>query len=201
MEFIQKPDTLTFAATMPNFIVDGVYNGATVTLLKGNDTLLSEDMFSSGQRLEIDVKDVINNSLSIEIPTLPIYYQKEAMDIFTLKIKCGSDTLEYSFNAIRGGYERIKIPSRYDAMRVLYTFQPATKIITTESPEWLTFFVNLEYLRVRFRFYLPHGDLTATAYIDNILYSTDSTGLYVIDCSYSHAYELAIPAGGYGFAY
>ena len=201
MEFIQKPDTLTFAATMPNFIVGGVYEGAIVTLLKGNDTLQSESMFSTGQRLVIDLKDVINNSLRVDMPTPPIYHQKEAMGLFTLKVESGNDSLEYSFNAIRGGYEGFKIPTRYDAIEKLYTFQPVTKIITTESPEWLTFFINLNSLRVRFRFYLPHGELTATAYIDNVLSSTDAVGLYAIDCSYSQACELAIPAGGYGFAY
>ncbi len=199
MEFIQKPDTLTFAATMPNFIVSGVTEKASVKLLMGSEELVNETMFNSDAGLVIDVKDIVNEALSVQIPTSPIFCQNRALGLFTLEVSSEDDSLSYSFNAIRGGYEGISIPSEYNAMTVLYTFQPATKIITTDSPEWLTFFVCLRYLAVRFRYYFSDGSLRATAYIEDFYSGTP--GLYTIDCSYAKAHELSIPVGGIGYAY
>ncbi|MBP3420494.1 MAG: hypothetical protein J6K74_07895 [Marinifilaceae bacterium] len=203
MEFIQKPDQLTFAATMPDFIVSGIGLSAQVTLYKDTDkVLLKETMFPSDKGLVIDVKKIINDSLRVKIPTSSIFHQDEALGLFKLVVISKGETIEYSFNALRGGYEDYNIPSRYNAMELIYSFQPSIKQITTESPEWLTFFIPLSTLRIRFRYYLSHGALCATTYIDSPYSSTkNNAGLFNIDCSYSAAYKLSLTAGGIYFAY
>lgn len=202
MEFIQKPDTLTFAATMPDFIVSGVQGSAKVTLKKGSEDLLSETMFKSERGLVIDVKKVVNDSLRVKIPNEVFFYQNEAMGYFTLKVESDGQTLEYSFNAIRGGCEGISIPTRYDAMDVLYTFQPATKFITTDSPEWLTFFLlSLNILRIRIRYYSSDGALINETLLGNPASDSTEAGLYSIDCSYSNILNLRQPGSYFDFAF
>ena len=202
MEFIQKPDSLTFAATMPDFVVSGVQESANVTLKKGSETLLSETMFKSESGLVIDVRKIVNDSLKVKIPNDVFFYQNEAMGYFTLTVESYGQTLEYSFNAIRGGCEGISIPSRYDAMNVLYTFQPATKFITTDSPEWLTFFLqNLVALRIRIRYYSSDGTMINENLLSNPVSDATKAGLYSIDCSYFNICNLRQPGSYFDFAF
>lgn len=202
MEFIQKPDTLTFAATMPDFIVSGVQGSAKVTLKKGSEDLLSETMFKSERGLVIDVKKVVNDSLRVKVPNEVCFYQNEAMGYFTLTVESDGQVLEYSFNAIRGGYEGFSIPSTYNAIEVLYSFQPATKVITTESPEWLTFFcTSMSTLRLRFRYYNSVGNLIEYALLPSPVTTAGDSGLYSIGCSYENARGYLPPPGVIDFAF
>ena len=134
---IQKPDNLSLSGNINKFILAG--NQPVSFVLKKGDTVLLESEYIPGadNLLDIDVRDVIESSLTYKLDASNGFYlQTNLASNFTAII----DSNSYSFRVIRGGVANLADTAANWLKLHFLTWQPRVKEVTYYSPEWLTYY-------------------------------------------------------------
>lgn len=134
---VKKPDALSLSGNMIPFVVFVGAGSVSFTLLKGTETLVKQS-YECGPdgNVTIDVRDVIENSLSFTLNTASNTYQQTNYATFKAII----DDLSYEFTVVRAGVANLAdTPANFLKLHFL-TWQPRVKQITYYTPEWLTYY-------------------------------------------------------------
>ena len=175
---IQQPDALSFSGNLKKFIVSSTAD-VSVQLLKGSTLLLNEVYTpGAGNLAEIDLRKIIHQELSINIPTngAVVTKQTDGMAQFTVQI----DTLDpVVFTVIKGGVFRLANTATEWLTSNNQSWQPQVKRLVYDQPEWICRYAT-EKLWVRATAYFADGN---TEEID--LAVIEAGKLCSIDCSYA----------------
>ena len=134
---IQKPDSLSLSGNINKFILAG--SQPVSFILKKEDTVLLESEYIPGadNLLDIDVRDVIESSLTYKLDASNSFYvQTDLAANFTATIN-GTD---YSFRVIRSGVANLADTAANWLKLHFLTWQPRVKPVTYYAPEWLTYY-------------------------------------------------------------
>lgn len=134
---VKKPDALSLSGNMTPFVVFVGVGSVSFTLLKDTETLVKQS-YECGPdgNVTIDVRDVIENSLSFTLNTASNSYQQT--NYATFKAIIGD--LSHEFTVVRAGVANLAdTPSNFLKLHFL-TWQPRVKLITYYTPEWLTYY-------------------------------------------------------------
>ena len=138
MTIVQKPSPINLSGNLPSFIMfsDDPFN---FVIKKGNISLLSGSYTPGGDRkVTIDVKDVIEFSLSFQFrDILETYTQDTLIGTFYAYI---NDELICNFEVIKGGISNFGMTPQTFLQQHFLTWQPREKRVSYSSPEYLTYY-------------------------------------------------------------
>lgn len=139
---IQQPDAISFSWNMKKFIVSSAGN-VSFQLRKGA-TLVLDELYTPGEDdlLQIDMRSVIDNLLSVTIPdqTELVTEQVDSSAVFIALI----DGNSVSFLAIKGGVAELQETTAAFTENHFLSWQLQDKKVLQYAPEWLTFFAASE---------------------------------------------------------
>lgn len=145
----QSPDSINFLRNMRSFIIESTAD-VVFKLMKGSETLIEESYSPDANGyIEIGVREVAAQELYLEIPTSNAFSQSHAVGDFTAYV---DGTLVSTFRVIKGGVRKLTSASSFLSSNWL-TWQPQTKQVTFNSPEYLTCYSG----SVTAKFYLKDG--------------------------------------------
>lgn len=149
---LTQPDALSLSANIKKFVVT---SSADVTFkLYYGATLLIDELYSPGTtgRVEIDVKEIVKNELSFNLPSSNIFQQNDIAKPFIAYI----NSTPIIFKVLRAGVNSLSdTPVNFLSANFL-TWQPQTKKTSYYQPEWLSYYSNsVGYVKVKF--YLTNG--------------------------------------------
>ena len=137
MTTLQIPDSLSLLGNIKSFLFQNSTE-ITFTLLKGNSVIIEETYFPDGnQKIEIDIRDVIGQNIITNFPTSTIHIQADAIASFSAKVD-GSPVA--TFTVINGGVRKISSEASEFCKANWLTWQPQTKQVLWNSPEFLTYY-------------------------------------------------------------
>lgn len=174
---IQKPETLNLSGNLKSFIIYDTTAAVSFVLKKGADVLL-EQSYEPGpdKRIEIDVRDVVEASLSYLVDaSRTTYLQTGLVADFTATI----DKTDYLFRVIRSGVASLADTAANWLKQHFLTWQPRIKQVTYYSPEWLTYYaaeacalkMKATYPDKSFRTILVHNFQAGAATTINMQYA------------------------------
>lgn len=116
----------------------------------GSVTLLDETYKPSpGNRVNVDIRAIVNDNLQVAVPTSDIYHQEGAVRDFT----CIIDGQSLSFKAIKGGVDQLgESPSSWLLSNWL-TWRPQVSYVSHNVPCWLSYYATQSGLSVKVRGY------------------------------------------------
>ena len=186
---ITQPASLSLSANLGRFEI-AASSEVSFKLSQGGSTIIDESFTpNAAGRVIIDIKDVVRNNLALDLPTTDIFQQTSIAKIFTAEIDELADVV---FTVIRGGVENLsETPSNFLLANWL-TWQPQTKQVSTNQPEWLTYYAPAAAV-VKVKFYLAND---ATSIIT--LHSPAAGTCYTYNMQF--AYIMTLQAGNkYGY--
>ena len=154
MTIIQQPDTLSLSKNLKPFVLQSE-TAVLFTLKKGEQTLLMQRYEASHARtIEIDVKDIIHDSLHFALKAgNDIYEQTDLAADFTAQV----EDQQIAFRVLRGGVDRIADTCTNFLTQNFLTWQPTEKKVTYYSPEYLTYYAAVD-CEVKLKAYLPDAE-------------------------------------------
>lgn len=146
---IQTPDALSLLRNLKHYIIESA-SEVSFTLAKGATTILSETYYpDANNRIDIDVADVISRYLSTVLPSSNAFAQSTAVATFTATVGGSSAG---SFTVVNGGVRKLSGTAAAFLEGNWLTWQPQSKQVTWNSPEYLSYFFNVGG-KVRAKFY------------------------------------------------
>ena len=175
MNIIQQPDNLCFSGNVEDFILTGVTESIHFKLQVGNTIVIDEIYVPENGRVRINCKDVINELLTISVPSSDVDFliQTDAVKVF--KATLGNSVV--NFTVVKGGIGNLEEISAVFMKTQWLTLQPQQKEIVYNQPEWLSYF-GVVTAKVRVKAYLPNG------IEDKYILDIKAGNLYTIDVSY-----------------
>lgn len=158
MTILQQPENINLSGNLTDFIIS---SASTVTfVLKQGGKVLFEASYTpnENQRIEINVKDVIEADLKpVFKDASDPYEQSELAKIYVAEIAGQA----YTFSVIKAGVDRLATSAVNFLKSNWLTWQPQVKNITYYLPESLTFYsVEASVVKVRAYFLQPDGRYT-----------------------------------------
>lgn len=179
----QVPHSLSFSRNLLDVIIT-TSSSVRFRLYKGASLLLDEKYLpDSSNRVIIDIRDVVTDSLSVYIPTSDTFEQTNAVASFSIFLD-SSETADATFTAILGGISGNTAAAGTWLAANFLTWQAQEKDVRTDQPEWLTYyFAGTESLKAKF---YNKDNTTKT-----ITLLTGTAGkVYSVNCMFSHLWEL-----------
>ena len=150
---IQTPDNLSLLRNLKHFIIESA-SEITFRLDKGATVVLSETYYpDANDRIDIDVADVISQYLSSSLPTSNAFAQASAVATFTAYV---GNTTAGTFTVVNGGVRKLSGTASSFLAGNWLTWQPQTKQVTWNSPEYLSYYFNGTG-KVKAKFYKKNG--------------------------------------------
>ena len=152
---IQIPDSLSLLRNLKPFIIESTSEVTFALAIPSTGaTILSETYYpDTNNRIEIDVQDVISRYLETDIPSGNAFTQASSQNGFQAKVQ---GTTVATFTVVNAGVRKLAVtPAEFLSGNWL-TWQPQTKQVTWNSPEYLTYYFHQDG-RVRARFYKKDG--------------------------------------------
>ena len=180
MAIIQQPDSLCFSGNLKDFIISG-FNEISFILKSGDLILINEVYTADNNRIEISVRDVIEQQLSVALPGPDddIFIQNNAYKSFQAHI--GSTVV--NFIAVKGGIGDIAETSAVFMKTQWLTLQPQQKHTYFNQPEWLNYYTG-QVCRVKVKAYYLYGRVE-----EKYIADLEADKLYTLDVSYSKISE------------
>mgnify|MGYP000002237995 CR=1 FL=1 len=180
MAIIQQPDSLCFSGNLKDFIISG-FNEISFILKSGDLILINEVYTADNNRIEISVRDVIEQQLSVVLPSPDddIFIQNNAYKSFQAHI--GSTVV--NFIAVKGGIGDIAETSAVFMKTQWLTLQPQQKHTYFNQPEWLNYYTG-QVCRVKVKAYYLYGRVE-----EKYIADLEADKLYTLDVSYSKISE------------
>lgn len=180
MAIIQQPDNLCFSGNLKDFIISG-FNEISFILKSGDLVLINEVYTADNNRIEIPVRDVIEQQLSVALPGTDddVFIQNNAYKSFEAHI--GSTVV--NFIAVKGGIGDIAETSAVFMRTQWLTLQPQQKHICFHQPEWLSYYAG-QACRVKVKAYYLYGRIE-----EKYIADLEADKLYTLDVSYSKIRE------------
>ena len=158
MTILQKPDALSFSLNILPFRISSTEQVSFI-LYHGENEILSHlyEPNTDGV-VEIDLRDIIHNRLSIILSdSSEAYEQVNLVGDFTADF--GSST--YNFRVVRGGVEHLADSATNFLKQNFLTWQPTVKMVTYSCPEFLTYYsVDVSALKLKAYFVAADGTIT-----------------------------------------
>ena len=155
MTILQKPENINLSGNLVDFIISS--SSAVTFVLKQGSRVLYEANYTpnDNQRIEINVKDVIEVDLKPVFKDLSEpYEQEELAKTYVAEIAGQSHT----FNVIKAGVDRLATSAAVFLKSNWLTWQPQVKNITYYLPESLTFYsVETSVVKVKAYFLQQDG--------------------------------------------
>lgn len=158
MTILQKPDALSFSLNILPFRISSTEQVSFI-LYHGENEILSHlyEPNTDGV-VEIDLRDIIHNRLSVILSdSSEAYEQVNLVGDFTADF--GSST--YTFRVVRGGVEHLADSATNFLKQNFLTWQPTVKMVTYSCPEFLTYYsVDVSALKLKAYFVAADGTIT-----------------------------------------
>ena len=156
---IQTPDSLSLLNNLMSFVISSSSEVA-FALSVGGTTIVEETYQPDNNgRVEIQVRDVVSGYLSISLPSSNQYRQTEAAKTFSASV---NGVTVATFTVIAGGVRRLSVTPTNFLKANWLTWQPQSKRVTWDSPEYLTYyFVVAGTVKAKF-YYKAGGTKVAT---------------------------------------
>ena len=155
MTILQKPETINLSGNLVDFILSS--SSAVSFVLKEDTRVLFEGNYTpnDNQRIEIDVKDIIEADLkAVFSDSSEPYEQSELVKTYTAEIAEQTHT----FTVIKAGVDRLATSAANFLKANWLTWQPQVKKVTYYLPESLTFYsVEASVVKVKAYFQQPDG--------------------------------------------
>lgn len=155
MTILQKPETINLSGNLVDFILSS--SSAVTFVLKQGTRVLFEGNYTpnDNQRIEIDVKDIIETDLkAVFSDSSEPYEQSELVKTYTAEIA----EQTHSFTVIKAGVDRLATSAANFLKANWLTWQPQVKKVTYYLPESLTFYsVEASVVKVKAYFQQPDG--------------------------------------------
>jgi len=156
---IQTPDSLSLLRNMKSFIFSSS-DEVTFVLKKQESgvpvpvTLLSETYYpDAAVRVEIDIREVISHHLETELPSADRFVQSKARASFIAQL---DGTTVATFAVVNAGVRDLTETALEFLTANLMTWQPQTKQVSYDSPEYLTYY-NPAAWSLKAKFYKKDG--------------------------------------------
>lgn len=150
---VQIPDSISLLRNLKSFIISS--SSEISFSLKKNDADVVSEIYQpdSDGRIEIDIREVAAQYVSTALPTSDIYEQTSSRAAFNAYV---NGALIASFAVFNGGVRKLSdAPVNWLKANWL-TWQPQTKRVTWNSPEYLTYYF-LQAGSCKAKFYLKDG--------------------------------------------
>lgn len=185
---ITHPETLSLSSNLKRFEI-AASSEVRFILSQGESVLVDESYHPNPNgRIIIDVKEVINANLSTQLPSGDIFPQTEICKLF--KADIGGQIVEFS--AMQAGVENpSETPGLFLSANWL-TWQPQTKKVTYNQPEWLTYYAVANAV-IKVRFHLKDGSP-----VIHTLHNIPAGSCYTYNMQFAHVMTLV---GGEKFGY
>lgn len=154
MTILQKPETINLSGNLVDFIISS--SSAVSFVLKQDTRVLFEGNYTpnDNQRIEIDVKDIIEADLkAVFSDSSEPYEQSELVKTYTAEIAEQTHT----FTVIKAGVDRLATSAANFLKANWLTWQPQVKKVTYYLPESLTFY-SVEASVVKVKAYFQQQD-------------------------------------------
>lgn len=179
---IQKPDELSLLGNMRPFIASSA-SEITFKLLKDDDLILEEMYYPDQEgRVEIDLRDVISEYLSIELPSSNVYVQSGGVAQFSVYID--SEPVG-TFTVVKAGVRKLPGLAKDFLKANWLTWQPQSKSVKWSSPEYLSYYF-IEGGTVKAKFYLTAGGSETVS-----ISAADAGNLVSFNAAMSYLFELS----------
>ena len=138
---ISYPDSISLSQNLKK-IVASADNDTAFTLRKGEELIIDE-IYSPDESgsIEIDLRDVVSELLTVQIPTSDSFLQKKVYADFTATLGDQS----FSFRAIKGGVANSSVVASQWLQQNFLTWQPQQKTVTYNQPEWLSYYAITQH--------------------------------------------------------
>ena len=175
MNIIQQPDSLCFSGNVEDFILTGITGNVHFKLQVDNTIVIDEIYTPEAGRVRIKCRDVIDELLSVVIPTSDVdfFVQSNAVKVFRATL----GNMVVNFTVVKGGIGDLEETSAVFLKTQWLTLQPQQKEILLNQPEWLSYF-GVVVGKVRVKAYLPDGTE------EKSILDIEAGKLYAIDVSY-----------------
>jgi hypothetical protein len=138
----QQPASLEMVGNIPKIRISSAV-AITVKLLRGSRVLLEEEYApnSSGE-IEIDIREVVDNDLSVALPgDQLVTVQDDAARDYDFQI---AGVTAFSFRAVKAGVARLSGSSSSFLSENWLTWQPQVKRVRSSQPECLSYYAQAE---------------------------------------------------------
>ena len=159
MTILQKPDTINLSGNLADFIISSS-SSVTFVLKQGSNVLYEANYTpSENQRIEVNVKDIIEADLkAVFKDSSEPYEQSELVKTYVAEIGGQANT----FTVIKAGVDRLATSASNFLLANWLTWQPQTKKVTYYLPESLTFYsVQAAVVKVKAYFEQPGGSYSS----------------------------------------
>lgn len=151
---VQSPDTLSFSRNLKEIIISSSEE-VSFLLKKGSSVLLEENYKPDPYNtIRVDIRNVVDSELSFAIPVNDITVQDKIKADFVFTINGDQSK---TFTVIRGGVENMSDTTANFLKANFLTWQPQSKEVTYNQPEWLSFHVSGQQSSLKVRFYNVDG--------------------------------------------
>ena len=143
MTITQQPDALSLTGNMKSIRVTTDVD-ITMELASRGSTLLTHTYSpTSGNLIDINIKDIIHSLLSFQLSNQSTAYQQTLLcRTFTVTLSDGNDSETVTFKALRAGVDRMSDTAANFLQHNFLTWQPNVKGVTYYSPEFLTYYAQ-----------------------------------------------------------
>lgn len=157
---IQKPEALNLLRNLPSYRINSSVP-VSFRLMLGDKVIIDESYDPDDVTMvEIDIRDVIAQYLTVGLPGSNIYSQSSASATFTAMVD-GSH--EHSFTVVRGGVRKLSDSAGNFLQANWLTWQPQTKKARWNQPEYLSYYHVIDSV-VKVKFYTKGGTEIVTLY-------------------------------------
>lgn len=181
---IQSPDSLSLLGNLKSFKISSSSPVTFKLALSGSRGTIIEEEYTpdANDVVEISVKGVIAQFLSVSLPTANIYSQAGAYDSFSAYV---NNSLAGTFTVIDCGVRKISGTVENFLKANWLTWQPQTKLVRWNQPEYLTYYHVVASV-VKAEFYLVAGGT------EIVTVSTASAGDYTTyNMELAHLFSLS----------
>lgn len=151
---IQQPDDLSFSGNLKKLIISSAID-ISFTLSKNGIQILNE-VYSpnAGDLIEIDLRQIIHQELSIVIPTNTEIVNEQADGVAEFTATIDGDPV--AFEVIRGGVFRLSVTATEWLGANFQSWQPQDKPVIYNQPEWLSIYAGIDET-IRAKAYFADG--------------------------------------------
>jgi hypothetical protein len=155
---------------------------ATSFVLKKNGVEILNEVYypDNTNRFKVELKEIIDSTLYISIPTNNMYQQLNAYSTFTIFI---DNILSHTFIAVKSGMEGILPYASVFFKGNFLSWQPQLLKVKYQDPQWLTYYACVD-CRIRVKYYYTVNNATATQ--ETTLYTMNTGRCYTLNMKYSH---------------
>lgn len=189
MRILQQPDTISFCGNLVDFIIGDLVDDLYFKLSEGDNLIIDEVYSPEAGKVRIQCKDVIDELLSVEMPSASTDVFVQANAVKTFKVTIGTTIL--NLTVVKGGFTNASETSAVFLKTQWLTLQPQQKTITVHQPEYLSYYGIVAGV-VKVKAYYADGSE------EKNIASIEIGKLYSINVSYLTVSEkFAKPIGAY----